>query len=159
MEKNKDIRWIQRFNNFNKAFDKLSDVVNNVKAKYYTEGTFDKAKFKKADDIIIEGLIQRFEYTHELAWNVTKDFLESRGVTGIYGSRDTTREAFATELIIDGDVWMDMIKSRNKTSHTYNEEIAMDIFIKTLNDYHPCFVDFQTKMQELREKEDPNKAN
>jgi len=154
MENNKDIRWIQRFSNYNKALGKLSAIVNMVKTKYYTEGAFDEEKFKNADDIILEGLIQRFEYTHELAWNVSKDFLESKGITGIYGSRDTTREAFAAELIIDGDVWMDMIKSRNKTSHTYNEETAMDIFIKTLNDYHPCFVAFQTKMQELKEKEE-----
>jgi nucleotidyltransferase substrate binding protein (TIGR01987 family) len=148
-----DIRWIQRFSNYNKALAKLSDVVNSVKANFYTDGKFNKAKMKNADDIIVEGLIQRFEYTHELAWNVSKDFLKSKGVMNIYGSRDTTREAFSAELIINGDVWMDMIKSRNKTSHTYNEETAMDIFIKTLEDYHPCFVAFQTKMQSLKEQE------
>src|SRR5690606_3325991 len=101
------------------------------------------------DDIIKEGLIQRFEYTHELAWNVMKDFLANAGNTGIYGSKDATREAFAAELIHDGDIWMDMIRSRNKTLHTYNEETADDIFIKILQHYHPEFLLFRDKMEAL----------
>ncbi len=154
MENKKDIRWIQRFNNYNKALAKLSDAIKHVKITFYTDGKFDKSKLKTADDIIFEGLIQRFEYTHELAWNVIKDFLESRGDTGFYGSRDATRQGFQKELIREGDIWMDMIKSRNKSSHTYNEEIALDIFIKILENYHPCFEAFQSKMQALKTKEE-----
>ncbi len=154
MKHEHDIRWIQRFDNYQKALAKLRNAIDKVKNSYYSEGKLNHEKFQQADDIIVEGIIQRFEYTHELAWNVMKDFLYSKGITGIYGSRDSTREAFAAELITDGDVWMNMIKSRNKTSHTYNEETAMDIFIKILNDYYPCFIAFQDKMQALKEKEE-----
>jgi len=72
------------------------------------------------DDIIKEGVIQRFEYTHELAWKVMKDFFKSAGNTTIYGSKYATREAFSLGMIIRGDVWMDMIISRNTSSHTYH---------------------------------------
>ncbi len=154
MNKITDIRWIQRFNNYSKALAKLSDTIRKIKTFYYSHGKLDEVKFKDADDIIVEGLIQRFEYTHELAWNVMKDFLNSKGITNIFGSKDSTREAFATDLIADGDGWMDMINSRNKTCHTYNEETAMDIFLKILDDYHLCFVEFQKTMQALKEKEE-----
>jgi len=60
---------------------------NLVKDRYFVEGKFDESTLDKADDIIIEGLIQRFEYTHELAWNVMKNFIMGRGNTNIYGSQ------------------------------------------------------------------------
>ena len=145
-----DIRWEQRFSNFNKAFQKLQEAVLRIKYEYYTEGMLDQSKFSKGDDILKEGLIQRFEYTHELAWNVMKDFLEDRGVAGLFGSRDATREAFEVELIKDGKVWMDMINSRNKTSHTYNEKIADEIFEKILEEYYPAFLNFQEGMSKIK---------
>jgi nucleotidyltransferase substrate binding protein (TIGR01987 family) len=122
-----DIRWEQRFNNFNKAFRKLQAAVLRIKEEYYSNEELDRTKFSQGDDLMKEGLIHRFEYTHELVWNVLKDFLEDRGVSGLFGSRDATREAFGVELISEGKIWMDMINSRNKTSHTYNEEIADEI--------------------------------
>jgi len=91
-----DIRWIQRFNHFSKAFSQLSDAVQLVQ----------KRPLSKLEE---QGLIQAFEYTHELAWNTLKDFLESRGARDLYGSKDTTREAFKTGLVENGEVWMDMI--------------------------------------------------
>ncbi len=133
-----DIRWEQRFSNFNKALKKLSEAIGYVK---------NKPKEKVLDEILKEGIIQRFEYTHELAWNVMKDFLLEIGDVTLYGSKDATREAFKTELIKDGDVWMEMIKSRNKTSHTYNEEIAQEIYLKILNEYHSAFIQFQEVME------------
>lgn len=144
-----DTRWEQRFNNYNKAFSKLDEAVKRISLDFEMDinGTIDEDEF--LDDIIKEGLIQRFEYTHELAWNVMKDFLVNAGNTGIYGSKDATREAFAAELIHDGDIWMDMIRSRDKTLHTYNEETADDIFIKILQQYHPEFSLFRDKMEAL----------
>lgn len=79
-----------------------------------------------------------------------KDFLGEIGDVKIYGSKDATREAFAADLISDGDSWMDMILSRNRTSYTYNEETSDDIFIKILNDYHPAFKAFLQTMEEKR---------
>ena len=138
MTSKKDIRWEQRFSNFNKALKKLSEAIGYVK---------NKPKEEVLDEILKEGIIQRFEYTHELAWNVMKDFLLEIGDVTLYGSKDATREAFKTELIKDGDVWMEMIKSRNKTSHTYNEEIAQEIYLRILNEYHSAFIQFQEVME------------
>lgn len=145
-----DIRWEQRFSNYNKALLKLENAVIKVRDEYKIDedGEIDEDEF--LDDIIKEGLIQRFEYTHELAWNVMKDFLENAGNTNIFGSKDATREAFAAELITDGDVWMDMIKSRNKTSHTYNEETADDIFMRIVHQYIEEFLKFRDKMEGFR---------
>jgi nucleotidyltransferase substrate binding protein (TIGR01987 family) len=146
-----DIRWEQRFSNFNKALDKLDEAVVRIKEEYADEdGLVDEDSFLFDFDIIKEGLIQRFEYTHELAWNVMKDFLQGRGNTQIYGSKDAAREAFATGLITDGEVWMEMIKSRNKTSHTYNEETANEIFKKIMEEYNPAFLAFRETMEQKR---------
>lgn len=152
MLSDEDIRWEQRFSNFNKALKKLSEAISFVKKKtdeqdidFNTENTDEIL-----DDILKEGLIQRFEYTHELAWNVMKDFLYEIGNVTTYGSKDATREAFKAGLITNGDVWMEMIKSRNKSSHTYNEETANEIFNKVLNEYYSAFLTFQQVMEGKR---------
>jgi len=143
-----DIRWEQRFSNFIKAIDKLQQSVNyiNENIEDDNEDDFDSI----LDEMIKEGLIQRFEYTHELAWNVMKDYAEYQGNSLIGGSRDAVREALQLQIISDGEIWMDMIKSRNKTSHTYNEETANEIYVKILNEYYPAFHNFKTTMEEKR---------
>ena len=92
-------------------------------------------------------MIRRFEYTHELAWNVMKDYLLEAGNVKVIGSKDATREAFQAELMQDGDIWMEMIKSRNITSHTYNEDTAREIYTKILNQYHAAFLAFRKVME------------
>jgi nucleotidyltransferase substrate binding protein (TIGR01987 family) len=148
-----DIRWQQRFSNYVKAFLKLEEAVQKIEEEYPIDedGSINKDDF--LDDIIKEGLIQRFEYTHELAWNVMKDFLEDAGNNNIFGSKDATREAFSANLIAEGEIWMDMIKSRNKTSHTYNEEIANDIFLKIVREYYKAFHQFKNRMEVIRSGE------
>jgi nucleotidyltransferase substrate binding protein (TIGR01987 family) len=148
----KDIRWEQRFRNFNKALKKLSEAVDYIKSNFSPEN--DKSDEVELhvilDEIVKEGLIQRFEYTHELAWNVMKDYAHFQGNTEVAGSRDATREAFQLQLITDGKLWMDMIGSRNKTSHTYNEETAEEIYEKILKSYFPALLEFQTTMENKR---------
>ena len=114
MKKNEDIRWRQRFDNYVKALAKLEAAV----ALYRSRALSDLEK---------QGLVQAFEFTHELAWNVIKDFYEQQGSTGLQGSRDAVRLAFKRGLIENGDVWMDMIKSRNRTAHTYDEATVDEI--------------------------------
>lgn len=145
-----DIRWQQRFSNYNKAFLKLEEAVVKIKNDYTLDeqGAITDDDF--LDDIIKEGVIQRFEYTHELAWNVMKDFLENAGNNNIFGSKDATKEAFSTGLIANGELWMDMIKSRNKTSYTYNEATADDIFQKIIHYYYSEFQQFREKMEGFR---------
>ena len=147
--KQKDIRWEQRFSNYQKAIKKLSSAVEVVQED--TEGFLPIEKQRQ--EILKEGLIQRFEYTHQLAWNVMKDYAEYQGNSEIQGSRDATREAFKMGLIANPESWMDMIKSRNETSHTYNEETAEEIIQKIITIYHPLFLDFLTKMYSLKTRE------
>jgi len=144
-----DIRWKQRFSNYIKALQKLEEAVLIIKNNFTIskDGKISNDEF--LDDIIKEGLIQRFEYTHELAWNVMKDFLQNSGHTNIFGSRDATKEAFAAGLIKNGEIWMNMIISRNNTSHTYNQNVADEIFLKIINEYYPEFVEFRKKMEQL----------
>jgi nucleotidyltransferase substrate binding protein (TIGR01987 family) len=134
--KNPDIRWKQRLHSFRKAFAQLKGAVKITEER-------DLSELEK------QGLIQAFEFTHELAWKTLKDFLESRGETGIYGSKDATRKAFATGLVEDGEIWMDMIQSRNNSSHTYNEDIATDIAEAIVGEYFERFVKFERKFVKL----------
>lgn len=144
-----DIRWEQRFSNFNKALLKLEESVNYINHNVLDEENLGYI----VDELIKEGLIQRFEYTHELAWNVMKDYALFQGNSTIGGSRDATREAYKLQIIENADVWMDMIQSRNKTSHTYNVEIANEIFGKIIREYFQLFLDFQKTMEEKRSGE------
>ena len=99
-----------------------------------------------------QGLIKSFEYTYELAWNTIKDYFESQGETSIYGSRDAFRLAFKRGLIEDGETWMEMIKSRALTSHTYNEDIAEKVAADIVNSYFPEFVTLKTKMESIKKR-------
>ena len=152
--KNQDIRWLQRFSNYKKALGKLEDSVGYVTNHITKESLDTEAEFGLIQiDLIKQGLIQSFEFTHELAWNVIKDYVHYQGNQSVRGSRDATREGFSMGLIEDGDVWMEMIRSRNQTSHTYDEETADEIFNKIINDYLDAFVSFKEKMEEIKNEE------
>jgi nucleotidyltransferase substrate binding protein (TIGR01987 family) len=149
----KDIRWEQRFSNYIKAVGKLSQSVKYIQKNFNTEESLED---EILDEMIKEGLIQRFEYTHELAWNVMKDYAEYQGNSNIGGSRDASREAFKLKLVTNGHIWMDMITSRNKTSHTYNEETANEIYNKILKEYYPAFIEFKDTMEEKKSGKQSN---
>ena len=134
MENQDDIRWKQRFSNFEKALLKLSEVIE---------------KNDTLSDLEKEGLIQRFEFTHELSWNVMKDYLIYDGIQNITGSRSATREAFNKNLISEGQIWMNMIDSRNKTSHTYIESILETEYENITKKYYPELLKFHLKMKSL----------
>lgn len=153
-----DIRWEQRFSNFNKAMSKLEESVAYINHNFIGgEGEIKSEDLGYVvDELIKEGVIQRFEYTHELAWNVMKDYAFFQGNSTVGGSRDATREAYKLQLIEHADVWMDMIQSRNKTSHTYDENTANEIFAKIINDYFPLFFKFRQVMEVKRSAEQSN---
>ncbi|MFY7651233.1 MAG: nucleotidyltransferase substrate binding protein [Chitinophagaceae bacterium] len=125
-------KWKQRFANFSAAYVHLKYAVEEV---------------LNPNDLEKEGTIQRFEFTHELAWKVMKDFLKEQGIQGIIGSKDATRNACHNELITDGHVWMDMIESRNKTLSTYLESILEEEYRLINNVYFPLFNAFHEKMK------------
>jgi nucleotidyltransferase substrate binding protein (TIGR01987 family) len=153
-------RWRQRFSNFSKALAKLTQAVEYIEqqAKEERQKPLDDSELDYVlDEIIKEGLIQRFEYTHELSWNVMKDYAFYQGNSSIQGSRDATREALQYQIITDGKIWMDMISSRNKTSHTYNEATADEIYFKIIDSYYPAFLAFHKAMtKKLYEDDNDN---
>ncbi|MCF6271074.1 MAG: nucleotidyltransferase substrate binding protein [Melioribacteraceae bacterium] len=130
---NKDIRWHQRFSNYQKALKQLKKFIDVMDLNELEE----------------QGLIQAFEYTHELAWKTIKDFLNYQGNQNIYGSKDATREAFNLSIISDGDIWMNMIESRNQTSHTYNDEVAKEIVKNIKEFYFNQFLKLEEKLLRL----------
>ncbi len=131
---NKDIRWIQRFNNFTKALSQLEKFVK---------------KGEDLNEMEEQGLIQAFEYTYELAWNTVKDFIEFQGKEPVYGSRDAITIGFKIGLIKNGEVWMKMFKDRNRTSHTYNQKIADEIAFAILHTYFDLFKVLHQTMSEI----------
>jgi nucleotidyltransferase substrate binding protein (TIGR01987 family) len=132
-----DIRWEQRLVNFSTALEQLTQAVDLL------------AK-RPLSDLEQQGLIKAFEFTHELAWNVMKDYFAFQGNPSITGSRDAVRESFNKGLITDGEGWMEMIKSRNQSSHTYNRKVAGEIVDKVTNRYHSLFNRFLHRMQALK---------
>lgn len=98
MVTDKDIRWVQPFSNYRIALQKLTQAVNILSCNNNVT--------QDVDDLLNERLIQRFEYTHELAWKVMKDYAEYQGYTDIRGSRDAIRKAFEMKIIEDRDGWI-----------------------------------------------------
>ncbi len=130
-----DIRWIQRFNNFDKALNQLTRFIEK----------------EDLNELEKQGLIQAFEYTYELAWNTIKDYFELLGEVGLLGSRDAFRLAFNRGLIEHGEIWMDMINSRIAATHTYNEAVAEKIANEIEMIYYGEFVGLRTKLRALKE--------
>ena len=136
-----DIRWIQRFDNYKKALVNLREAVELSKQK-------ELSKLEK------QGIIQAFEIVYELSWNTIKDFYQLQGETSIQGSRDAYRLAFNRDLISTGEIFMKMIKSRQLTSHTYNEETADEIYFDIVNKYFDAFNQLEIRLeQEINERQ------
>ncbi len=134
-----DIRWIQRFDHFRKAFSQLDEAVK-------------LSKTRPLSRLEEQGLIHSFEYTYELAWNTLKDYLETQGETTIHGSRDAIRLSFQRGIIDDGETWMDMIKDQTLTVHTYNETTAREVVNSITHRYAPAFEKLAHYLETLREK-------
>lgn len=132
-----DIRWQQRFSNFNKAFSKFSQAVT-------------QAKEKKLSELETEGLIQRFEYTYILALKTLQDYIKDIGIPDINGPSKVLQEALKIKLITDSEGWFKLKKSREKTSHTYDPETAEEIKELILDLFFQLFVDLQAKLKSER---------
>ena len=129
-----DIRWQQRFASYQKALQQLQSAV-------------DLSQQRELSPLEKQGVIQAFEFTHELAWNMLKDFFQDQGNQNIKGSKDATREAFKVELIHDGEQWMAMIQSRNISSHTYDERTAEQLVTAIIQQYYPLFIALRAEME------------
>ncbi|MHB0765334.1 nucleotidyltransferase substrate binding protein [Stutzerimonas sp. NM35] len=131
-----DVRWLQRLANYERALGQLTRAV-------------ELAQERPLSELERQGLIQTFEFVFELAWNLMKDYFLYQGNPTITGSRDAIRTAFKQGLISDGEGWMEMIKSRNRSSHTYNESVANEIAEGILGCYQQLFVQFHQQMKGL----------
>lgn len=137
---NPDIRWHQRLSNFNLALQQLAQAIS-LSSK------------RELSQLEQQGMNQAFEYNFELAWNVIKDFYQAQGETDIQGSRDAFRLAFTLGLVINGDVWVNMIKSRSLTSYTYNQATANAILKLVKSDYFPEFNTLFETLYNIKNKE------
>jgi nucleotidyltransferase substrate binding protein (TIGR01987 family) len=130
---NPDVRWKQRFSSYQRALAQLTKFIEK----------------KPLNELEEQGLIQAFEYTHELAWKLLKEFLADQGNRDIYGSKDATRAAFNLGLIDEGEIWMEMIQDRNRTSHTYNQEVAKEIAAHITERFFNKFIALKIQMQAI----------
>lgn len=123
MEKGNDnIRWRQRLATFQRALGRLEEVVHLQSQR-------------QLSPLEKDGMIQRFEYTQELAWKVLKNYIEYQGGERLAGSRDTIRQAFALGIITNADPWFDMLESRNEISNVYDENIENNLLDKITMTY------------------------
>ena len=119
---NQDIRWKQRFANFSRAFLLLRDAMDN-----------DRSTLSQLEK---EGIIQRFEYTFELAWKVLKDKMECDGIVlDQISPKAVVRQAFAAKYINDPDTWLKMMGDRNLMSHTY-DFVKFEAVIQSIADHY-----------------------
>jgi nucleotidyltransferase substrate binding protein (TIGR01987 family) len=133
---NNDVRWKQRFQNFEKALQYLEDALN----------------IKQPDMIQRAGIVQFFEMSFELAWNLLKDYLEEQGFIDVLSPRSVLKKALEIRLIQNGSEWMKLLEDRNLTSHTYDEETAIEVEELIRKTYYPMFkklyISFSQKQNE-----------
>lgn len=126
---NKDIRWQQRFINFNKVFSQLERF----------------REVENLNELEKQGLIKAFEYTFELSWKTLQDLLKDKGYIDIVGPRPVIEQSFQDGYIVDGNGWMRMHKSRNLTSHTYDEQTAEEIITSIRKEYYYLLKDLRQR--------------
>ncbi|HYD21416.1 MAG TPA: nucleotidyltransferase substrate binding protein [Flavipsychrobacter sp.] len=132
-----DIRWEQRFSNFRKALAKLEVVAHDM-------------EFEALSELEKEGLIQRFEYTFELAWKTLQDLLEHKGYKDIAGPNPVLAQALKDGYITDEKGWRNMKRSRELTSHTYNNQTADEIAKSVMDTYYTLLVQLAKRLEEER---------
>ncbi len=132
--KNKDIRWVQRFQNFEKIL-------------HHLEGAL---QIKNPDFVQKAGIIQFFELGYELAWNTMKDYLEEQGFTEVNSPRTAIKKAFETGLIVNGQNWMDLLLDRNMTAHTYDEVKATEVEKLIHHKYFPLLKELSESLNKLK---------
>ncbi len=130
---NNELRWKQRFQNFEKAFLLLDDVIDT-----------DLNDFSQLEK---EGLVQRFEKLIELSWKVLKDYLENQGNDDVENGKKAIRQAFVDGIITNAEEWMETLPKRNLTSHTYNEDILKETVEYIQDKFYPIVRDLYNRLK------------
>lgn len=128
----KDIRWMQRFQNYDKALSLLEGAL----------------RIPEPDMVQKAGIIQFFEMSFELAWNLLKDFLEEQGFVDVKSPRSAIKKAFEMGIIENGHCWMDLLIDRNLTAHTYDEQKATELEALIQNKYFPILKALHTSFKQ-----------
>ena len=132
---NLDIRWKQRFNTYKKALSKLSEVA-------------ERDDTDSLSDLEMEGFIQRFEYTFELAWKTLQDLLKSKGYNDITGPNPVIEQAFDDNYLNDGEGWKKMKLARDLTSHIYDAKVADEIVEGILMLYYELLKNLKDRLED-----------
>ncbi|QOY37002.1 HI0074 family nucleotidyltransferase substrate-binding subunit [Anaerobacillus isosaccharinicus] len=128
--------------NMNKVKDKLEDLEKAIKKLNES-----LSRDPSLDDIVIDATIQRFEFTYELSWKLMKVYLTYNGSLEVTSPRRAIKEAFKDGIIHQGEKWLKMLEDRNRTSHTYDEEIALEIYQNIKNEYINLFNSLLAEMK------------
>jgi len=128
----KDIRWQQRFINFNKAFNQLEKFI----------------QVEILNEMEEQGLIKSFEYTYELAWKTLQDLLKEKGYIDINGPKPVIQQSFQDGYITEGKGWMRMHNSRNLTAHTYDQTTANEVIDSIRTEYYFLLNSLQERLTE-----------
>lgn len=126
-------RWMERLSVYGKALDRLGDVVQM--SRRCTLNEYER-----------DSLIKRFEFSYEMAWKLMMSYEKDNGIDQLLGSRDVIRRAVSMSLIDNGEAWMDMIDVRNRTSHVYDEEMAVDVTDDIIHTHYPLLTELRDKM-------------
>lgn len=130
---NQDIRWKQRFQNYEKAFGRLVRAIEVVKAT-------------PDDDLLQSGLVQTYEYTFELAWKTLKDYLESEGFL-LRSPRETIRQGFQSGFIANAEDWLQALADRNLIDHIYDDEVMARVLKDIFERYFFILQEFNTSFK------------
>lgn len=127
---------LQKIENYKHAFAQLEDAVMRYLAS-------------PQDTLYRDGLIQRFEFTVELAWKSLREYLEDQGVVlSVSSPRAVLKEAYAVGVIDDADTWNAILTARNLTSHVYDEATATEIARQICEDFIPSLRDLLLRYQQ-----------
>ncbi len=122
-----------KFNSFQTALKRLKEAID----MYETD----------KHPVLLDGTIQRFEFTVELAWKLIKQYLENEKFGEFNSPKSVIKEAYKIGLIINGEKWLEMLDDRNLTSHTYDENVAKEIYINIQTQYYNEFADLEEKVK------------
>ncbi|HIJ95117.1 MAG TPA: nucleotidyltransferase [Desulfuromonadales bacterium] len=129
-----DIRWKQRFDNYCRAFSQLNKAV--------------EVHFSQSDNELIQmALVKAFEMTFELAWKTMKDYLRFNGID-VKLPREVIKQAFANDIIVDGQLWIYMLENRNVMAHVYDEARAQATVQLICQQYMPALIQLHQFLQE-----------
>jgi len=113
-------KLLEKFDNYRKSVERLQEALER----------------DEADELVLDAVIQRFEFTYELSWKLLKAYLAYNGIADVRTPREAFKEGFAVGVIDEGDIWIEMLDDRNITLHTYNQTEAREIYNKIRQKYY-----------------------